>query len=879
MIMEQIKYFLLQIFVVLAISFLVSAQDQSGFISIDCGISGISSYKDSVTNIKYISDVNFTETGISKSISSDFNTTTLPQQFRYVRSFPEGERNCYTIKLAQGKGYKYLTRASFMYGNYDGQGRAPVFDLYMGVDKWDTVVMGNESNIIIKEVVHVLPTSSICICLVNTGFGSPFISALELRLLKNASYATDFDLLALHRRLDIGSTINRTVRYNDDISDRIWVPSNFLNYKIISTSSTVDSVGSNSYNLPRIVMSTAITTYNASDPLEFRWAPEDPSARYHIFLHFADLEKLQANQLREFNIYQNGNYFHGPFSPDYLQSTTLFSVAPLSGEKIAFSLSKTNASNLPPILNALEIYLVLDTLQSRTDEQDITALMNIKSFYGVRKNWQGDPCQPKSFLWDGLICSYDDLSPNRITTLNLSSSGLVGEITTYVSELTSLQYLDLSNNNLSGPVPGFLSKLPSLKVLDLRDNPLLGSIPSELMERSKNGSLSIRVGAGGNTDLCASSSCPKKKKSYVVIIVAIVSSFLVLLAATSVLIILWRKRARKQPVIKLGKLEENKQQLSYSEIRRITNNFERQIGEGGFSKVFLGNLDDSQVAVKVLKSSVQGYKEFEAEVKLLLRIHHRNLTSLVGYCCEKTNLVLIYEYINNGNLKEHLSGSKASFLSWEERMQVAVNSAQGLEYLHHGCKPPIVHRDVKSANILLTERFQAKIADFGLSKSFPTESRTHMTTVVAGTNGYLDPEYYATGWLTEKSDVYGFGVLILEIVTSRPVLMIDRASSQKYHISQWVMQLLKTGDIRSIVDQKVRENFDLSSAWKAVEIAMKCLSLNSIDRPSMKEVVSELSECLALEKARKRRNVYSDMRKSNAVSRNFRESEVTPFAR
>ncbi|KAL0545916.1 hypothetical protein IC582_015813 [Cucumis melo] len=879
MIMEQIKYFLLQIFVVLAISFLVSAQDQSGFISIDCGISGISSYKDSVTNIKYISDVNFTETGISKSISSDFNTTTLPQQFRYVRSFPEGERNCYTIKLAQGKGYKYLTRASFMYGNYDGQGRAPVFDLYMGVDKWDTVVMGNESNIIIKEVVHVLPTSSICICLVNTGFGSPFISALELRLLKNASYATDFDLLALHRRLDIGSTINRTVRYNDDISDRIWVPSNFLNYKIISTSSTVDSVGSNSYNLPRIVMSTAITTYNASDPLEFRWAPEDPSARYHIFLHFADLEKLQANQLREFNIYQNGNYFHGPFSPDYLQSTTLFSVAPLSGEKIAFSLSKTNASNLPPILNALEIYLVLDTLQSRTDEQDITALMNIKSFYGVRKNWQGDPCQPKSFLWDGLICSYDDLSPNRITTLNLSSSGLVGEITTYVSELTSLQYLDLSNNNLSGPVPGFLSKLPSLKVLDLRDNPLLGSIPSELMERSKNGSLSIRVGAGGNTDLCASSSCPKKKKSYVVIIVAIVSSFLVLLAATSVLIILWRKRARKQPVIRLGKLEENKQQLSYSEIRRITNNFERQIGEGGFSKVFLGNLDDSQVAVKVLKSSVQGYKEFEAEVKLLLRIHHRNLTSLVGYCCEKTNLVLIYEYINNGNLKEHLSGSKASFLSWEERMQVAVNSAQGLEYLHHGCKPPIVHRDVKSANILLTERFQAKIADFGLSKSFPTESRTHMTTVVAGTNGYLDPEYYATGWLTEKSDVYGFGVLILEIVTSRPVLMIDRASSQKYHISQWVMQLLKTGDIRSIVDQKVRENFDLSSAWKAVEIAMKCLSLNSIDRPSMKEVVSELSECLALEKARKRRNVYSDMRKSNAVSRNFRESEVTPFAR
>lgn len=143
----------------------------------------------------------------------------------------------------------------------------------------------------------------------------------------------------------------------------------------------------------------------------------------------------------------------------------------------------------------------------------------------------------------------------------------------------------------------------------------------------------------------------------------------------------------------------------------------------------------------------------------------------------------------------------------------------------------------------------------------------------------LGCRYYATGWLTEKSDVYSFGVLILEVVTSRPVLMIDRASSQKYHISQWVMHLMKTGDIRSIVDQRVRENFDLSSAWKAVEIAMKCLSLNSIDRPNMKEVVAVLSECLALEKARKRRNVDSNMGKSNAVSRNFRESEVTPFAR
>ncbi|XP_022940055.1 putative leucine-rich repeat receptor-like protein kinase At2g19210 isoform X2 [Cucurbita moschata] len=835
MIMELLRYCFLQIFLALAISFLVNAQDQS-----------------------------------------DFNTTTLPQQFWYVRSFPEGERNCYTIKLAQGKGFKYLIRASFMYGNYDGEGKPPVFDLYMGINKWDSVVLSNESSIITKEVIHALPTSSVCVCLVTTGFGSPFISALEFRLLKNASYVTDSKLLALHRRLDVGSITNETVRYRDDFCDRIWLPFNFLNYKIISTSSTVDSGISNSYNLPRIVMSTAITTDNASAPLEFHWVPEDPSAKYHIFLHFADLQKLQMNQSREFNIYQNEEYFNGPFSPDYLQSTTLFSTKPMSGETIAFKFVKTNTSNLPPILNALEVYRVLETSESRTDEQDVKAMTNVKSFYGMRKNWQGDPCLPESFVWHGLSCSYDE-TPNRITSLNLSSSGLVGEIATSISELTSLQYLDLSNNNLSGPVPSLLSELHSLKVLDLRNNPHLGSIPSELMEKSKNGSLTIRV--GGNADLCASSSCQKKKKSYVIPIVASVSSLLVLVAAIAVGIIIWRKRARKQPDVRITSLEPKKHQLSYSQIQHMTNNFETKIGEGGFAKVFLGYLDNTQVAVKVLKASVQGYKEFEAEVKLLLRIHHTNLTSLVGFCCENTNLVLIYEYINNGNLKEHLSGGNVRVLSWEERMQIAVDAAQGLEYLHHGCKPPIVHRDVKSANILLNENFEAKIADFGLSKSFPTESRSHLTTVVAGTEGYLDPEYYATGWLTEKSDVYSFGVLILEIITSLPVLQIDRASSERHHISQWVRDLMNTGDIESIVDQRLRGNFDLSSAWKAVEIAMTCLSMDSTERPDMKEVVRELSECLGLERARKRRNVDFDIGKSNTITRDFRESEVTPRSR
>ncbi|KAF3484582.1 hypothetical protein F2Q69_00054931, partial [Brassica cretica] len=152
-----------------------------------------------------------------------------------------------------------------------------------------------------------------------------------------------------------------------------------------------------------------------------------------------------------------------------------------------------------------------------------------------------------------------------------------------------------------------------------------------------------------------------------------------------------------------------------------------------------------QVAVKILsEESAQGYKEFRAEVEILMRVHHKNLTSLFGYCNEGNGMVLIYEYMANGNLGDYLSGKMSFILSWEERLKISLDAAQGLEYLHYGCKPPIVHRDVKPTNILLNEKIQAKIADFGLSRSFPVEGSDQISTVVAGTIGYLDPDYVIT---------------------------------------------------------------------------------------------------------------------------------------
>ncbi|EFH70595.1 predicted protein [Arabidopsis lyrata subsp. lyrata] len=187
----------------------------------------------------------------------------------------------------------------------------------------------------------------------------------------------------------------------------------------------------------------------------------------------------------------------------------------------------------------------------------------------------------------------------------------------------------------------------------------------------------------------------------------------------------------------------------------------------------------------------------------------------------------------------------------------------------------MVHRDIKTTNILLNEHLQAKLADFGLSRSFPIEGETHVSTVVAGTIGYLDPEYYRTNWLTEKSDVYSFGIVILEIITNKPVIDQNR---EKRHIAEWVGQMLTKGDIKSITDPSLHGDYDSSSVWKAVELAMSCLNPSSINRPTMTQVVSELNECLASENLRGGQSQEMDSQSSIEVSMTF-EPEANPAAR
>ncbi|CAK7356799.1 unnamed protein product [Dovyalis caffra] len=211
MVMEMLPGFLFAFLGFLALTaLLVHAQDPSDFISIDCGLAANTSYTDAATGLNYISDASLIETGISKSVATASGSTSFDRQLWYVRSFPHGDRHCYNVTIT--KGNKYLMRARFMYGNYDGQNVLPEFDLHLGPNKWVSVKILNASNPVDKEIIHVPTWNYVYVCVVNTGYGTPFVSALEIRPLKNDSYVTQSGSLVYFTRLDIGSYTNQTVR-------------------------------------------------------------------------------------------------------------------------------------------------------------------------------------------------------------------------------------------------------------------------------------------------------------------------------------------------------------------------------------------------------------------------------------------------------------------------------------------------------------------------------------------------------------------------------------------------------------------------------------------------------------------------------------------
>ncbi|KAK4283874.1 hypothetical protein QN277_000778 [Acacia crassicarpa] len=481
--------------------------------------------------------------------------------------------------------------------------------------------------------------------------------------------------------------------------------------------------------------------------------------------------------------------------------------------------------------------------------QELTSLSQLATLL-LDQNKLSGPLPSKIISWESL------------RTLNLSQNQLTGEIPDSIGHLPDLAQLDLSENQLSGQIPSQLG-LPS--VLNLSSNHLTGKIPSEFDNLAYATSFLNNSGLCADTDglnlkLCNSGSVPgssSKGSSFSVgLIIGLVLVACIAVFLSSLLMMKFYQR-RNQELDTSWKLTSF-QKLSFTESNIVSSMTDYNIiGSGGYGTVYRIAINDDvgYVAVKKISNNRKLDQKLEnafiAEVKILGTIRHINIVKLLCCMSNEDSLLLVYEYMENHSLDKWLhkkiSNGPSSdlssatvhsvFLDWPKRMQIAIGIAQGLSYMHQDSSPPIIHRDIKASNILLDSQFNAKVADFGLARMLIKQGEQDTMSAVVGSFGYIAPEYAQTKRVNEKVDVYGFGVILLELTTGKEANYGDEHSS----LAEWAWRHIRLGsNIEQVLDEDVKETFYLSEMCSVFKLGVMCTSKDPASRPSMKEALNIL---------------------------------------
>ncbi|CAJ1938722.1 unnamed protein product [Sphenostylis stenocarpa] len=528
----------------------------------------------------------------------------------------------------------------------------------------------------------------------------------------------------------------------------------------------------------------------------------------------------------------------------------------------------------------------------------VMVLLQIAEAFGypirLANAWQGNgPCNG----WNFVVCS-----SGKIVTVNFGKQGFQGTISPAFSKLTDLRSLFLNGNNLTGSIPESLTFLSQLHTLDVSDNNLSGEVPkfpsivklvttgNAMLGKAPspgggaNGSIPSGSSAGGSGGESANGSY-SLSPGWIAGIVAIVLFFIAVLLFVS-----WKCYAkRKQRKFRrvngrengkgsfkidsvnvsngygcvpselqsqssgdrsdLAAFEGGNATISIQVLRQVTNNFSEEniLGRGGFGVVYKGELHDgTKIAVKRMESVAMGNKglnEFQAEIAVLSKVRHRHLVALLGYCINGNERLLVYEYMTQGTLTQHLFEWQEhgyAPLTWKQRVTIALDVARGVEYLHSLAQQSFIHRDLKPSNILLGDDMRAKVADFGLVKNAP-DGKYSVETRLAGTFGYLAPEYAATGRVTTKVDVYAFGVVLMELVTGRKTLD-DTVPDERSHLVTWFRRvLINKENIPKAIDQILNPDEEtMESIYKVAELAGHCTAREPYQRPDMGHAVNVL---------------------------------------